>query len=227
MLGWLGVTVAIVASDGGELARLLQLEAEGRDEQALGLADELVRLQPTWELPRLEATRLRLKLGRELDRAEQHADTARSLAPENPRAHFLLALTLLERGAASQAEAALGVSLALRDDYQDARLRLAGLLFQQGRFADAATQYRRHVEGHPQDFGGKLQWASALERAGDLKGAERVLRELGGSVTTQRLVWRRLAEVLERQGRHDEAARLRAKADPPKTGLRPLQPSAR
>lgn len=219
--------MAIVASDGGELARLLRLEADGRDDQALALADELVRLQPTWELARLEAARLRLKLGRELERAEHHADTARSLAPENPRAHFLFALTLLERGALAQAEGELGVSLALREDYQDARLRLAGLLFQQGRFGEAATHYRLYADKHPADTGSRLQLAAALERAGDLKGAERVLRELGAHAAVQRLAWRRLAEVLERQGKHDDASRWRAKADPPKAGLRALQPSAR
>lgn len=226
MLAWLGVTAAILASDDGSLGRVLALERDGQDAQALELADALVRREPTAELPRLEAARLRLKLGRELERAEQHADTARSLAPENPRAHFLLALALLERGALPQAQLALEVALALREDYQDARLRLAGVLFQEGRFADAAEHYRRYADAHPQDTASRLQLATALERAEQLKAAEQVLRGLA-TTPVQRLAWRRLAELAERQGRADEAHRLRAKADPPKHGLRPLQPSAR
>lgn len=228
MLFKLALTLLCAATDRGTpLGAALALEERGDTVAAQAALERLVREQPSWELPRLEAARLLLKEGQGLDRVEWHLEAARSLAPENPRGHFLWALLQDERRRPDAAMEALRTALLLRSDYHDARFRLAGLYQAAGRYAEAASEWRRYAEDHPDQAGPRLQLAAALERAGKSKEAERELRRLFESPRTREIGGRRLAEYYDRTRRPAEAAKVRAAIDPPVRKLRDLKPSRR
>ncbi len=211
----------------GRLQAALVYEQQGDDARALEELEQLIAVDPVAVLPRLEAGRLRLKSGARLDLAEWHVDVARSLAPENPRAHYLWALVCEERGRRPAARRALEVALTLRPDYPDAQFRLAGVLFADGDFEGAATWYRAYAAQHPEATGARLQLAEALARGGQVAKAEAELRELMKGRQSALAAGRKLAELLERGGRTKEAAKLRAELDPPARKLRALKPSRR
>lgn len=221
------VTLIVLAS-GGEalLAKAQALEQGGDDGAALTVLEQAVRADPSWPMARVELGRLQLKRGDRLDAAEVHLDVARSLAPENPRAHYLYALAADERGRRGEARRSLEVAIALRDDFADARFRLAGILFAEGDFAGAAGAYQRYVAAHPEATGARLQLAAALERGGRIKEAEAELRTLAKAPASKLVATRRLADLLEREGRKAEAQQLRSAVDP-KRQLRALKPSSR
>lgn len=221
------VLLLAVASADDALQKAQALESSGDDAGAVAALERAVEADPTWAMARLELGRLQLKLGQRTAAAFVHLDIARSLAPENPRAHYLFALAADEQGRRRVARASLEVALALRDDFADARFRLAGLLYAAGDYAAAAGTYRVYADHHPEATGARLQLASALERSGQAAQAEKELRALMAVPAVRPLAGRRLAELLERGGKAKEAAKVRAALEPPKKTLRQLQPSRR
>ncbi len=217
----------VSADANARLSDALQTEERGNETAALSAFDALIREHQTWELPRLEAARLRLKTGQRVDLAERDADIARSLAPENPRAHYLFALAADDQGHRSEARHALETALSLRPDYSEAQNRLAGLLSAEGQYAAAARVYKLYLAGHPADVGSNVQWALALERSGSVAQAEAALRALASRVPSSRLVaLRTLAAMLERQGRPKEAQQIRTSPEPPARKMRELNRSS-
>jgi tetratricopeptide (TPR) repeat protein len=223
---WMVLLLAATGA-GTALQKAQALEREGDDAGAAAVLESAVASDPTWAMARLELGRLQLKMGQRTDAAEVHLDIARSLAPENPRAHYLFALAADERGRRRDAVQSLEVALVLRDDFADARFRLAGLLYADGDFVRAATIYADYAARHPEATGARLQLASALERSGQEKQAEEELRRLMVHPTARVAAGRRLAELLERQGRNAEAQKVRQAVEPPKKRLRALRPSRR
>lgn len=216
--------LAALASPLDDAARL---EAAGDDAKALGVLQAAVKVDPAWAMARVELGRLQLKLGQDTDAALQHLDVARSLAPDNPRVHYLYALAAEEAGARSAALQALDVSLTLRDDFAEARYRRAGLRLALGDAAGAAADYRRYVTQLPEATGAWLQLAAALEASGQAGEAEKTLRTLLDVPAAKALAGRRLVDLLERQGRKADAAKVRARVDAPKKPMRSLKPSKR
>src|SRR5262245_56862833 len=101
---WFALASILLGSVGmGGLGDALALERSGDAVRALASIEGLLRRDPTWALARMEAGRLRLQLGEDLDRAESHLETARFLVPENPRAHYLWGLLMEERGRRGEA----------------------------------------------------------------------------------------------------------------------------
>lgn len=226
-MGSLLALVLVAAPHKALLTAALDLEKQGDDAHALERLEHVVSIDPTWDLGRLELSRLVLKLGVDAERAGWHADVARSLSPENPRAHYLWALAQDEAGHHEAATRALEVSLALRGDFSDARLRLAGLLASQARWNEAVAQWREYLRAAPTATGARLQLALALEKSGDLKTAERELRALLSIEAVRVPAARRLIDLLEHSQRHAEAVSLRRSIEAPGRALRPLKPSAR
>lgn len=220
-------SAVLAAGPDARLQAALALEQQGDDAQALHDVEALVREQPTWALARLEAGRLRLKRGDAVDQAELDLDVARSLAPENPRVHYLWGLLLEERGRRDQAALALCVALTLRPDFADARFRLAGLDLSAGRFSQAIEGLSTYVSKHPDATAAHLQLATALEKSGDAKGAEKELRALAAAPATRTVALGRLADLLLRLGRVAEAQTVRSTLDGPHRTMRPLQRSGR
>jgi Tfp pilus assembly protein PilF len=227
---WLSLAVAstslAAAPDAVRLQEALALEG-GDEAAALAALDALVVASPGYELARLEDARLRLKRGEGLALAEANLEAARSFAPENPRAHFLWGMLEEERQRAPAAIAAYRVALVLRTDYDDARFRLAGLLFNVGDFKGAADAYRLFTRAHPEAVGARLQLAAAAERAGAPKEAEQELRKLFEAKGSRVTAGRRLAEFYERSGHPQAAAKVRAAIEPPPRKLRELKRSGR
>jgi Flp pilus assembly protein TadD len=223
---WLALLTVLMAYDAQYEAARAREEAQD-DAGAIAIWEAAVAQDPRAALPRVELARLLLKSGQQLDAVATHLQTAATLAPSNPRTHYLLALLAEEQRDSVAARRSLETALALRADYDDARYRLAGLLMAEGNFTGAVDAYRELVSRHPDDGGLRLQLAVALERGGRVGEAERLLRALEKDPTTGRLARRRLAELLDRRGHGAEAARLRAKESPPSRRLRELRPSSR
>lgn len=218
------VLLIIVATSPLEQAQAL--EEQGDDAGAVRVLDRAVSGDPLWAMGRVELGRLQLKQGL-TDAALVHLDVARSLAPENPRAHYLYALAADETGRRRECRRALEVALELREGYADAQVRLASVLMAEGEHAQAARLLEAYLAAHPQAVGLRLQLAEALERAGQTAAAERHLRALFQLETHKRLAGRRLAALLEAEGRTAEAAHVRERIDPPRRKLRELKPSRR
>lgn len=208
------------------LEQAQSFEDVGDDQAAVAVLERAVGADARWAMARVELGRLQLKRGQG-EAALHHLDVARSLAPENPRAHYLFALAADEVGHRNESRQALEVALRLREGYADAQVRLAGVLSTQGEHRAAAELLRLYVAAHPDANAARLQWADALEYAGDQAEAERVLRTLMQVLPLKVVAGRRLVALLDAAGRHGEAARVRESIEPPRRQLRPLPPSRR
>jgi tetratricopeptide (TPR) repeat protein len=217
----LAVTAALAGAD--PFAAANSLEQAGDVPRALESVENLVRQNPASDLARIEAARLRLKLGRELDWAEAHLEAALAIAPENPRAHFFWALLMHERGRPQEAIRSLELALVYRPDYPDARLRLAGDYFSAGDFARAELEYRAVARLRPDWTQARLQLAAALEKGGKLGEAEKELVQLMGEQPESALFRRKLGEFYQRCSRPELAAKLLG----PRKKMRELNRSAR
>jgi tetratricopeptide (TPR) repeat protein len=223
---WLG---SIGADPSAALRQALTLEQSGNHARALQAVEAVIRSQPQWELPRLEAARLRLKTGAELDLAQMHLEAARSVAPENPRGHFLWAQLMEERGDPAAAIASLTQALIYRSDYTEARFRLASLHFARSEW-DKAERHYRFLARSGGDANVRLQLAAALEKMGRLEDCERELRKLLDDEVEPVLAARRLAEFYDRTDRPKLADKVRKEhppSPPAKRKMRELKKSRR
>lgn len=228
MLFKLVLTFALAAPDhAAALRAALALEEKGDIVAAATALARLIDKAPAYDLARIEAGRILLSQGASLDLAQAHLDAARSLAPENPRAHYLWGLLMDERHDGPEAVRAFETALLLRDDYPEARFRLAGLYFTSGLFEQSAAAWKRYAESNPGVPGPRLQLAAALERAGHPGDAEKELKKLYAGPKSRELASRALAEFYERRGRTADAARVRKDAGQNKRKLRDLLPSKR
>lgn len=209
------------------LSDATELERAGREPEAIASLERLIQAKPAWELPRLEAARLRLKLGSRLELVEQHLEVARSVAPENPRGHYLWGLLMAERGRAAEAARALELAVRYREDYHDARFRLAGLYFSAGDWPRAEHHYRALTKAQPGASAARAQLAAALERQGKVEAAEAELKRLFESQPGSLAAARRLADFYARTGRAELASKILRNAEPSKRKLRELGRSKR
>lgn len=224
MLHVLGMLAAVTHSSA--LSEAQVFESRGDDVGAIQTLEHAVHADSAWAMGRLELGRLLLKNGR-LEESFTHLDVARTLAPENPRGHYLFALAAGETARRNEAVQALSVALSLRQGYGDAQVRLASLLMEQGDFSAASALLQQYLERDSSAVSARLQLAEALERGGDLRGAERELRRLLSVASLKVLVGHRLVALLEQQGKHDEAQHLRQTLQRPVRKLRELQRSRR
>jgi len=216
--------VLVLAASPLEIAQ--DWETRGDDGKAIAELTDAVTKEPRWSIGRVELGRLQLKQGLS-DAALENLDIARTLAGDNPRAHYLYALAASDSGHQNEARRSLEVALALRDDFADAQVRLASVLMAEGEFAPAAALLAKYVATHGDDGGAHLQYAEALSRSGQMKLAEAQLRALLDKPNLRMLAGRKLAALLDGQGRHVDAEAVRKKIDPPKKQLRELKPSTR
>ncbi|MFE8597964.1 tetratricopeptide repeat protein [Archangium violaceum] len=223
------LAAAMDASNPGDLTSALSREASGDSAGALEAVQDVMRVWPAEALPRLEAARLLLKLGGDLDQAETHLDVAAAVAPDNPRVHYLRGLLWEERGYPLKAARSLELAVFYRSSYEDARFRLAGLWASLGDWLKAELHYRFLARSRPEWVQVRLQLIRVLEEQGRAADAEKELLRLKDEQPTNPLVIRRLVDLYERTGRAKLAARLRASLEPPAPPkrMRPLRPSRR
>lgn len=222
--------VALISSTvaaGTGLEQALALEKKGQDLRALELVDQAVRERPTWELARLEAARLRIKLGTDIERAEHDVEVARAIAPENARAQYLWGLVREERGDERGARRAYEIAVDYRPSYDDARFRLAGLYYSKQAWAQAEAHYRELARRRPEWTQARMQLVAVFEQQGRLTDAEAELADLWAR-TGSKLAGRKLAELYDRTNQPQKAQKLREALDPsPKKKMRPLKKSRR
>ena len=231
---WLPVALSLVAAmdapTGGGLTQALAQEEAGDNAAALETLQALIQASPSSPLPRLEAARLRLKLGGDLDQTDQDLDVAASASLQNPQLHYLRGLVWEERGKPLHAVHAYEEALRLRPSYEEARFRLAGLCAATGDWLKAELHYRFLSTARPEWVQVRLQLAQAVEHQGRLADAEKILSHLKEEQPQNPQVLRPLAAFYERTGRAREAAKLLSAvpklAEPPRK-MRPLKPSRR
>jgi tetratricopeptide (TPR) repeat protein len=213
----------------GDLTPALAQEAAGDTAGALAGVQAIIQSWPNEALPRLEAARLRLKLGGDLAQVEADLEVAFASAPNNPRLHFLRGLLWEERGEFTRAASAYERAVFLRSSYEDARFRLGGAWASLGDWLKAELHYRLLARARPEWIQVRLQLIHVIERQGRLEDAEKEWRQLRGEQPGNELVLGQFARFYERTGRPRLAAQLRAElkpASPPKK-MRPLRPSRR
>jgi tetratricopeptide (TPR) repeat protein len=88
--------------------------------------------------------------------------------PENPRAHYSLALALIATHETAAAEEHFQRALALQPNYVGAHQGYATLLASLGRPTEAATEYRAVLRTQPHDFVAHLNLGTIAFEAGDL-----------------------------------------------------------
>jgi len=222
---WFALASILLGSVGASgLDNALALERSGDAVQALDSIEELIRRNPTWATAHIEAGRLRLQLGKDLDRAEAHLEAARFLVPENPRAHYLWGLLMEERGRRGEAIRSFETAILYRPDYVDARFRLAGDYFSESNWEQAVLHYRALCEQQSDSTLARTQLASALEKMGRLPEAEEELRRLVSQRPDSALYRRKLGEFYARTNRPGLASKLLVE---PKRKMRELNKSAR
>jgi tetratricopeptide (TPR) repeat protein len=210
------------------LPEALALEAAGDDAGALAAVEALIRARPTWELPRLEAARLLLKMGGALEQAEAHLNAVAGVAPNNPRAWYLRGLLWEERGDRMQAVRAYEQAVKYRGSYEEARFRLGGLWAAQGDWLKSELHYRYLARAKPEWVQVRLQLAEVLEKQERPLDAEVELLAARSLQPDSPLVLRRLADFYERTGRPQLAQKVRKSMEPQeKRRMRELKPSRR
>jgi tetratricopeptide (TPR) repeat protein len=141
-----------------------------------------------------------------LDRAEDALESltrARSLGLTGFELAFNRARALLALCRVDEAEEAFEEAVALEPRHAEAQLNLARLRFMRGE-RDFARGIAAAASANKDDFALQLMFATVLRRAGDLTGAESLLRDLLGrsGMPAARHI---LAEVLHESGRLKEA----------------------
>ncbi len=197
-------------------------EGAGDEVGALRLAEQLVRRSPTDALARVEAGRLRLRLGERLSVAELNLEIAVSLVPENPRAHYLLGLTQEADGRLGPAAESLRTAVALRPEFEDAAVRLGQVLMRANDARGAVAVLSPLVKKASGPVGIRLTLSTALEQAGDVAAAEKLLVAMYKNPSTRERARLPLERFYRRHGKADAADKLVLKA-----ARRPLKPSAR
>jgi tetratricopeptide (TPR) repeat protein len=150
-----------------------------------------------------------------LDEAEKPLREAIRLQPREAAAHFNLGLLLAEKGQPAEAQAALRRALELDPANAAAAYNLA-VLIGAAKPGEAASLAGRAADRAPEEPRYAYTQAFYLEKAGDVTGAERVLRALVARHPGYRDAWGMLGALLESRGRGGEAAEVyrRAAATP-------------
>lgn len=179
----------------------------GRFEEAFASQDRAIAIDPHLA----EAWRKRAAALIPLDRAEEaveSADRAISLEPDNPDAHATRGAALMALEQAGDAAASFMQALALKADSIDARLGLARLASEQGRFGEAEQLFEAVRRDDPGNVG-SLQGLSGVRKfaAGDplFQAIADRLRDGNLSADESELLHHGFAKICNDAGRLDDA----------------------
>ena len=152
------------------------------------------------------------RLGMVLSTYERHAASeilfsrAHTLAPDDFRWVFYLAIAVIKSGDNQTAIELLREALQLDPDYTGAKIQLAGLLLQQNELRESIAMFRDVTRSDPDRFDGWLGLGKALHRRGDLDGARDALVKARDMAPLYGEVHYVLASVLREMGETGQAA---------------------
>ncbi len=212
----------------GDLQRARAAVAAGDLEGAAKVLADCVQATPGWGLAHIDYADVLLKLGGQAPELEGELATARQLAPDNPRTWLLTGQQCELKGDGAAAIEAFAKAVELRPEMIEAREKLAAALAQADRWQEARPHFQAVSEARPEERTARANLAEALERCGDLAGAESLLRALADQ-DSGGLFRRRLVRFYERTGQAAKAVAEGKKLDagrPPKK-MRALPPSGR
>lgn len=136
----------------GHSNRGLVLQHLGRFDEALTSAERAIALNPRLVDAWRERAAALIALGR-LDEALAAVDRALSLNPAHAESHSTRGMALMEMGHPEQAAASFRKSLEIRPNYVDARLGLAKLAAEEGRFREAEELFEAVGRDEPGNVG--------------------------------------------------------------------------
>jgi len=207
-LVWLLSTSGIPAPE--TIDGALAIEQRGDDAGAVAALERLIGYRPAFALARLEAARLYLKTENSLTRAEGHLEAARTLTPEDARAHYLWALVMEGRGRPDEALRSLNLAVQLRPEFPEAQSKLGAAYAGRSDWPQAEVHFRAFAQQQPESIQARIQLAEVLVRQSRWEDAEEELRVALKAQPHSALLATRLSEVYELAGRTKEAAQLRA-----------------
>jgi tetratricopeptide (TPR) repeat protein len=197
------------------LASVHALEEQGKDAEALAEAVKLSVRSPVSAVLHREIGRVALKTGQDLDLADLHLEIARSLAPEDPEAHYLFGLLMEEQHHPKAAVEAFRTALEIRPKDIQARFHLGSACLELGDAVSAQTQFQQVKAAKPEWTAARLQLVDALEKQGLGTEIEQELLSLHQEQPHLTAVTRRLVAFYEGRGRGDLAKRYMDQSQPP------------
>jgi tetratricopeptide (TPR) repeat protein len=118
---------------------------------------------------------------------------------------FQLGLAHQYSGNATAAEACMRQALSLEPDDRRIRASMARLLFDMGRFDEAAVALNSLIEHYPEDTENRWLLGVCKIRQRDLSGAEALFRSALAAGGNRAVIWKDLGVALELQDRLEEA----------------------
>lgn len=140
-----------------------------------------------------------------LKRAEAAAQSAVHLEDQSALAHAVVGATLSLRGRFEDAEREFGRALALDSREPLALAFYVSMLRKQARLDEARAMAERGLAAWPKNVDLLHQQGAVLLTQGDLAGAERAFRASIAAAPRAPIGYANLSDVLNRQGRSDEA----------------------
>jgi tetratricopeptide (TPR) repeat protein len=146
------------------------------------------------------------------DEAIAQYDQAIRLQPQNAATRYDLANLLAESGQDAQAILQYNAAAQLAPTDTRIQINLGNLYLKQAHWDKAVAAYTEALRANPSAFQAHNNIAIALANLGDLAGATAHFRDAARLNPRQPEIRRELAEVLDRQGLHDQAQSESAEA---------------
>jgi len=181
------------------------LARSGRSEEALGHAQEAIRLKPGYAMGRNNLGIVLERLNRPADAAEQYREAIR-LDATSVHAKMNLANLLAGQGRHEEAIALYEEVLRLDPSQLAARVNLGSLLARSGRPEEAVEQFRRVLRRDPRQIKAAVNLGIALRESGKPEEAVVALRRALALAPGIAVTHLQLGLALRQLGREAEAA---------------------
>ena len=188
---------------------------------------------PEWDLPYLQLALTHPLYDNDQQAALHALQRALELNRENPRTYYLLGITQYHLGQVEVAENHFKEAIRRNPDFEDAHLRLANLYREQGRPAQAISEYGWLLKRQPDNVSVLSIVAILYEDTKEYQKTEETLQQLIRLQGNTSLAYLKLAQFYQRRGRSREASLAQKRSDElnprkqKRRNMRPLLPSRR
>jgi len=180
------------------------LEKMGRTGEAHDAYEEALRILPGHATALYNSARLAQSEG-DLGDAERRYRAAIRAVPSFAEAYLNLGTVYRELNRNEQAVVEYREAIRLRPDWAEAHYNLGNALFDLERYGEAEEAYRAASAIDPENRDAARCRVNAREKAGDLAGAEGLVREELARRGEDADLRNRLGDLLEKRGREEEA----------------------